>query len=258
MIVEYCATDRVAHLTLNRPDKLNAVTPALIDGICAGLRKAISDDVAALVFAGHGSSFCAGHDLDQDLSGDSYFVERERVEAIQDVTRLIRRAPFPVIAAVQGYALGAGCEFALCSDFIVASQDAQFGFPEVNVGLSITGGISHILPSIVGLPRAKELVIFGERFVAGRALELGLVNWVVPPGDLIEFATEKALLLTQKPRQAMSFAKSALDRGAQGDIAAAFDVEALHGLLTRDSDEAVAASVSFHRRHGAGELLNHE
>ncbi len=239
-------------MVLNRPDKLNAVTPELVNGICAALRQAIADEVAALVFAGNGRSFCAGHDLDQDLSGDSYFIEHERVQGIQDVTRLIRRAPFPVIAAVQGYALGAGCEFALCSDFVVAASDAQFGFPEIDVGLSITGGISHILPSIVGLPRAKELVIFGERFGASRALELGLINWVVPTERLLEFANGKANTLADKPRQAMSFAKSALDNGSQGNLSAAFDLEVLHALLTRKSDEAAGASRSFHNRHQEG------
>src|SRR5690606_14179700 len=97
----------------------------------------------------------------------------------QDIMRLVRTSPAPVIAAVNGYAVGAGCEFALCSDLVVAGQTAKFGFPEVSVGLAVTGGISHVLPLAVGPAVAKELILLGEHFTAQRAMDLGLVNTVV-------------------------------------------------------------------------------
>src|SRR5258708_36717881 len=95
--------------------------------------------------------------------------DRRRIHRIQDVTRPVRQAPFPVIAAVHGHALGAGCEFALCCDLIVASMDATFGFPEVGVGLGVTGGISRLLPLTGGMPKAKELVPLGPRSTATQA-----------------------------------------------------------------------------------------
>ena len=101
---------------------------------------------------------------------------------IQEVTRLTRRFPGPVVAAVHGYALGAGCEFALACDVVVATEDAQFGFPEVGVGLSVTGGISRLLPMLVGWAKAKELLLLGDRVTGAEAAQIGLVARAVPAG----------------------------------------------------------------------------
>ncbi|MFD9813356.1 enoyl-CoA hydratase/isomerase family protein [Streptomyces sp. NPDC059080] len=103
---------------------------------------------------------------------------RARLDRIQDVTRLIRDAPFPVVAAVHGYALGAGCEFALSCDLVVAAEGTRFGFPEVGVGLSVTGGVSRLLTGAVGPIKAKELILLGEHFDAQEARRLGLVTRV--------------------------------------------------------------------------------
>ena len=120
--------------------------------------------------------------------------------------------PVPVIAAVHGYALGAGCEFALGCDLVVADETAQFGFPEVGVGLSVTGGISSLLPRAIGPARAKELLVLGERFGAGRAAELGLVNRVVPTGQHVDTAlelTDEVVLVTGEPEPAAGSATRA-------------------------------------------------
>jgi 2-(1,2-epoxy-1,2-dihydrophenyl)acetyl-CoA isomerase len=134
-------------------------------------------------------------------------------QRIQDVTRAIRALPAPVIAAVHGYALGAGAEFALGCDLVVASQDARFGFPEVGVGLSVTGGISALLPHTVGLVRAKELLFLGEHLSAEDAHRLGLVNRVVPAGMHEQAALDLAVRLAEQPPAALALAKSLLDRG---------------------------------------------
>ena len=154
--VRYDCHDGIAVITLNRPTRLNAVVPDLVEQLCGALGQARADDVSACVLTGAGRAFCAGHDLRHVQEPISEAEDRRRLQRVQDVTRLIRQAPFPVIAAVHGYALGAGCEFALCCDLVTASRDAVFGFPEVSVGLGVTGGISRLLPLTVGMAKAKD------------------------------------------------------------------------------------------------------
>lgn len=243
--VDYAIEDGIASLYLNRPHRLNAVTPELVADLYRALEQATRDKAGAAVLAGRGRAFCAGHDLRQKTDSTDEAEHRRRLQAIQNVTRAVRQAPFPVIAAVHGYALGAGCEFALCSDLIVAAEDATFGFPEVGVGLSVTGGISHILPLCVGLPRAKELILLGEEFGAQEAASLGLINRVVPPAELYQAALKLATTLRDRPRLALSLAKSALDRGAQSTIETAYEVEIDHALATSRSYEAQEAAERF-------------
>ena len=248
MPVEYVVEDGIAHIGLNRPERLNAVSLDLVEGLCGALEEAIRDEVGVAVLFGRGRAFCAGYDLKQEPNDAGYTSSRREVERIQDVTRLIRRAPFPVVAAVHGYALGAGCEFALCSDLVVAAEDTVFGFPEVGVGLSITGGISHILPLAVGIARAKELVFLGGRFGAVEARQLGLVNSVVARAELMDEALRLAQALAALPRKALGLAKIALDRGPQNDLSCALELETLHALETRGSTEATQAAASFRKQ----------
>jgi 2-(1,2-epoxy-1,2-dihydrophenyl)acetyl-CoA isomerase len=250
-LVGYEESRGVAVITLNRPHRLNAVVPELVEELCAGLGRARRDDVGACVLAGAGRSFCAGHDLRQEHEAISEAEDRRRLHRVQDVTRLVRQAPFPVIAAVQGYALGAGCEFALCCDLIVATSDAAFGFPEVGVGLGVTGGISRLLPLTVGLAKAKELVLLGERFSADQALELGLINWVVEPGQHLDFAMDIAARVCDRPRGALARAKRALDLGQEVGIEAAFEVEIANALALHAGSDAADAARAF--RDGAAQ-----
>jgi len=248
--VTYESAADIAVITLNRPHRLNAVVPDLVERLCAALGQARHDDVAAAVLSGAGRSFCAGHDLRQEHEPISEAEDRRRLHRVQDVTRLIRQAPFPVISAVHGYALGAGCEFALCCDLIVASTDATFGFPEVSVGLGVTGGISRLLPMAVGLAKAKELVFLGERFSAQQALEYGLVNWVVDPGQHVSFAMDLAARLGARPRAALARAKNALDLGPEGGIEAAFETEIAAALALHAGADAQDAARAFRDRDG--------
>ena len=232
MVVEYELADSVAWIHLNRPERLNAVVPELTAALVAAFERAGEDNARVIVLAGSGRAFCSGHDLKEKLPPESLLATRLRVEQIQDVTRAIRRFPGPVIAAVHGYALGAGCEFALGCDLVVAAEDAQFGFPEVSVGLSVTGGISRLLPLLVGPVRAKELLLLGERFGAARALELGLVNQVAPAGEHEEAAAEIAARLRDRPALALALAKQALDRGAESALEEAMAAEVDFAALT--------------------------
>src|SRR5690606_9832861 len=201
----------VAVVRLNRPDRLNAVAPHLVDALLAALDEiAASQDTHAVVLTGAGRAFCAGHDLKEPApEGDS----RARLERLQDVTRRLRGLRQPVIAAVHGYAIGAGAEFALGCDLVVAADDAVFAFPEAGLGLSVTGAASRLLPLLVGPLRAKELMLLGERVDAARAASLGLVNEVVPRPELHHRAIELATTLAAKPPRSVALAKRALDHG---------------------------------------------
>jgi 2-(1,2-epoxy-1,2-dihydrophenyl)acetyl-CoA isomerase len=249
--VRYHLDGQVAVITLNRPGQLNAVNTHLVEGLCQSLDRAAADGAAAVVLSGSGRSFCAGHDFKEDLGEESDEVARQRLERMQDVTRKVQRLAAPVIAAVHGYALGAGCEFALCCDLVVADPSAVFGFPEVEVGLSVTGGISHLLPLLVGPAKAKELVLLGTRIDAAAAMRLGLVN--VISDDALATATTWAKELAGRPRLAVSLAKASLDQGPSAGMDAAYELEIVHSLALRETPEATAAAAAFRRGRGGRE-----
>jgi 2-(1,2-epoxy-1,2-dihydrophenyl)acetyl-CoA isomerase len=238
----------VASVTLNRPRQLNAVNTHLVEALCQSLDRAAADGVAAVILSGAGRAFCAGHDFKEDLGEESDAAARDRLERMQDVTRKVQGIAAPVIAAVHGFALGAGCEFALCCDLVVAHTNAIFGFPEVEVGLSVTGGISHLLPLAVGAARAKELILLGDRIDAATALRLGLVNVVTD--DPLAHAGGWAAQIAQRPRLAVSLAKSSLDRGPHAGIDAAYELEIVNSLALRETPQAAAAADAFRQRGG--------
>lgn len=248
--VGYEIEEEIARIHLDRPHRLNAVIPDLVEDLCGALDRALRDGAGAVVLAGRGRAFCSGADLKHEEPPVGEDEERRRLQRVQDVSRRIRQAPCPVISAVHGYALGAGCEFALSSDLVVAARDATFGFPEVEVGRSVTGGISHVLPVAVGLVRAKELLLLGERFGAEEARRLGLVNRVVEPGEHEAAALELARKLRDRPRAAVSRAKFAVDRGAQSDIGTAYEVEVDYALAARVSGDAERGNEAFQRDAG--------
>jgi len=238
VVVDYELEQSIARVYLNRPHRLNAVVPELTAGLVAALRRAGEDGARVVILAGRGRAFCSGHDLKEPIGPESVLATRRRVDEIQDVTRGIRRFPGPVVAAVHGYALGAGCEFALGCDLVVAGQDAWFGFPEVSVGLSVTGGISRLLPLLVGPMRAKELVLLGDRFDAAAAKEMGLVNRVTQAGEHETAAMELAVRLRDRPALALALAKQALDRGADCALEEAMAAETDFAALTVAPGEA--------------------
>lgn len=248
--VRYRSEEDVVLLTLNRPERLNAVNDALVLDLCRGLERAGEDGAGAVVISGEGRAFCAGHDLTQSPEENLDGAVVSRLERLADVTRLIRRLPVPVIAAVHGYALGAGCEFALCCDLVAAHPETVFGFPEVEVGLAVTGGISHLLPRRIGDVRAKELILLGRRFSAEEATDLGLVNAVVsePRETALSWATE----LAGRPRLALALAKSCLNRAPDGDLESAFGLETAASLALMKSPAAKDAAEAFQeRRNGS-------
>ncbi|MPY96466.1 MAG: enoyl-CoA hydratase/isomerase family protein [Actinophytocola sp.] len=240
--------DGVAVVSLDRPHRLNAVVSALVDDLITRLDEvAARDDVRAVVLAGNGRAFCAGHDLKEPTpSGDS----RARIERIQHVTQRLRGLPQPVIAAVHGYAIGAGAEFALGCDLVLAAEDAVFAFPEAGLGLSVTGGASRLLPLLVGPMRAKELLLLGERIGAQRALEMGLVNRVTP--DVRVAAVDMARELSGKPSYAVTLVKRGVNSGMDTSLESALELEVTHALLTENTADVAASSGRFRDRGTEG------
>jgi enoyl-CoA hydratase/carnithine racemase len=234
------AVDGVATIWLNRPQRRNAVSGDLVSDLLDALA-AVEDGkqpCGAVILAGRGPTFCAGHDLTEPVPpGDS----RPRLERLQEVTRRIRALRQPVIAAVHGWAIGAGAEFTLGCDLVLAAEDARFRFPEVGLGLSVTGGASRLLPAIVGPLKAKELVLLGEPVDAQAAQRLGLVNAVLPAGELHAAAQQRARAIAANPTAA-ALAKRALDAGPESTLDAALELEVSHAQLTEVSGEAALPS----------------
>ena len=243
MEVEYRRDGEIALIHLNRPERLNAVTVALTEQLGAALARAAAEDARVVVLAGRGRAFCAGHDLKEPApEGDS----RARLDRLQDVTRRLRALRQPVIAAVHGYAIGAGAEFALGCDLILAAEDAVFAFPEVSLGLSVTGAASRLLPLLVGPLKAKELLLLGERFDGRKAAELGMVNAAVPAQQLQAEALSWAKRIAEHPPAAAAMAKRVLDTPI--DVEPALELEVSHALITEHSAAVAASTEAFRSR----------
>lgn len=244
--MELSIDEGVAMLWLNRPERLNAVAPGLVDDLLDALdRVAAREDVRAVVLAGRGRAFCAGHDMKEPRpEGDP----RRRLERLQAVTERLRSLPQAVIAAVHGHAIGAGAEFTLGCDLVIGADDAVFRFPEAELGLSVTGATSRLLPLLVGPLKAKELLLFGERIEAPAALELGLVNTVVAQHELREHALRWAESIAARPSGATALAKRAVDRGLDSTVEVALELEVSHALITDGSGELAASTRAFRER----------
>ena len=177
----------VSGVTLNRPHRLNAIVPELLDSLIAALKAADREpDVRCVVLTGAGRAFCAGDDLKEFASqATSESATRAYIDRIQDVTRAIMLGETPVVCAVRGWAVGGGLEWLINCDFAVAAEGTRFFFSEVGWGLFVTGGVTDLLPRLVGLRRARELIMLGEKFDAAQALSWGLLTKMVPDTDLM-------------------------------------------------------------------------
>ncbi len=240
--------DGVLTLTLNRPDSLNALTVEVMGALADRLEAAAADRSArAVVITGAGSAFSAGGDLAflQELPGMPSARAKEVVYGtFQRVPRLIRAMDKPVIAAVNGAAVGAGCEIAVACDFRIASEKARFGEVWITLGCIPALGGMYLLPRLVGFARATELVLTGEIIDAREALRIGLVNKVVMPPDLPRAAEELARSLARGPARAIAAAKEALNRGLASTFSAELDATVDAQVMcfgTRDFAEGVRA-----------------
>ena len=241
-------SDGVRTLTLNRPASLNALTVATMAALGDRLDEAAADPATrAVVITGAGAAFSAGGDLDflRELPEMPPARAKEAVYGtFQRVPRAIRAMDKPVIAAVNGAAVGAGCEIAVACDFRIASETARYGEVWIKLGCVPAMGGMFLLPRLVGLARATEMVLTGEIIDAAEALRIGLVSRVVAPGDLPEAAGELARRLARGPARAIAVAKAALNRGLDSNLWAELEATVHAQVMcftTRDFAEGVQA-----------------
>jgi nicotinate phosphoribosyltransferase len=234
--------DHLAHLVLNRPEVLNAIDNTLARELTdACIAIAAEESVWAVILRGAGDrAFCAGADLKarRDFTPAQWTEQRG---LLRQLFRALRTVPQPMIAAVHGFALGGGTELAMLADFIVASDDAVFGLTEVSLGIIPGGGGTQNLPRLIGRNRAKELIFSARRISAAEALELGLVNRVVPRPSLLSTATSLAQEILKNSPFAVRQAKWAIDQGA--------DLPFEDGL-EREHEAYMRAIASDDRREG--------
>jgi 2-(1,2-epoxy-1,2-dihydrophenyl)acetyl-CoA isomerase len=240
----------VGKLTLNRPETLNAWIPQFGRELTRVLdHEAAQESVRAVVVTGAGRGFSSGADLKAgfDAADDGRpDIRRDLHDCYHPVIVGIRRLPKPVVAAVNGPAVGIGCSLALACDLVMAAESAFFGLAFVNVGLMPDGGSTAFVPPAVGRARAFQMALLGERVPAPQALEWGLVNWVHPDDELMAQADALAQRLAAGPTRSYASSKQALNRFIYGDLDGQLELEAelQHALgRTRDFAEGAAAFV---------------
>lgn len=249
--------DRIATLVINRPQALNALNRDTILEIKIAVEEVRGDEaIDVLIITGSGDkAFVAGADI-------TFMLEMKAIQARefgllgQEVFRLIESMGKPVIAAINGYCLGGGCELAMACDFRICSEKSLFGQPEVGLGVTPGFGGTQRLPRLVGTGMAKQLLYTGDNINAAQALRIGLVNDVVPAEDLQEQVLKIARKISSRGQLAVKFCKVAANEGMQTDIDRAMTLEAdLFGLCfaTRDQKEGMKAFMEKRRAHFIGQ-----
>jgi len=201
----------VLTLSLNRPDKLNAIDNPLARALLAALNEAVHDDtVRAIRLHGNGKAFCAGRDISAAPTDDD-------LTLVQAVAQAIVRHPKPVLAAVHGWTVGAGLEWMMDADVVIAAESARFKLPEASLGVFVTGGLCATLPAAVGLSRAKALMLLGDAFTAQEAKSWGMVWSVVPDAAMEESSWKIATRLASlAPEVAGQFKRVLREVGLSG------------------------------------------
>ena len=239
----------VCLLTLNRPEKLNALTVEVAQNFLSAVKEATEKGSRAFVLTGAGRAFCAGGDLRemQNIASregrlEAFFDEPLRI--LNEAILLIRETPVPFIAAVNGVASGGGCNLALACDLVVAAESAKFNQAFIKIGLSPDCGGTFILPRLVGWKRAAELMFTGDMVTAQDALKMGMINAVVPDGELMSHAMAMAERLAAAPTAAIGQIKKLLEASAVNDQRSQLELERgaqIESGKTKDFREGVSA-----------------
>jgi enoyl-CoA hydratase/carnithine racemase len=237
--------DGVRIVKLNRPHRLNAIVPELLEDLIAAVDSANhAAEIRAIVLTGAGRAFCSGDDLKEFSSQSrSEIFARKYIERIQDVTRAMVLGDKPVIGAIHGWAVGGGLEWVINTDFAIAAQGTRFFFPEISLGVFVTGGVTELLPRLVGLQRARELMMLGERFDASQAHAWGLVWKVVPGTEFMSQAIDLARRIAALPSGPVRDLRRILARRTGGGLEVAMSAESeatLRGFLDPETAKRVA------------------
>ncbi|MFF1508830.1 enoyl-CoA hydratase/isomerase family protein [Streptomyces sp. NPDC058326] len=224
MTVNLEVAEGVGTIRLDRPP-MNALDVATQDRLRELAQEATDrDDVRAVVLYGGEKVFAAGADI-KEMQVMDHVAMVKRSRALQDAFTAVARIPKPVVAAITGYALGGGCELALCADYRIAADNAKLGQPEILLGLIPGAGGTQRLSRLVGPSKAKDLIFTGRMVKADEALTLGLVDRVVPAAEVYEQAHAWAAKLAQGPAVALRAAKEAIDQGLEADIDTGLAIE---------------------------------
>jgi len=216
----------VRTIMLHRPEQLNAMNRTLISEVASSFDDANADsETRAIVFTGAGRAFCAGDDRHEHQHPQNEADALEFVELIQAATRAIVFGAKPVVGAINGWAVGGGFEWAMNCDFSIWAESARGFFPEVSLNLFVTGGVTSLLPALVGLNKAREMLFLGERYDADALLEMGVAWRVVADDQLIQSALEVATDLANLPPLSVRAMKSVLNRTAARDLGQALQLE---------------------------------
>jgi enoyl-CoA hydratase/carnithine racemase len=242
-LVETSIDENVGLLRLNRPEARNALSPEVMDALALAVEASDADaEVRCIVIAGSDEVFAAGADI-------GALAEREFHEAVFHPTasfwRRLSDCRTPMVAAVSGFALGGGCELALVCDMIVASESAEFGQPEILLGIIPGGGGTQRLARVMGKQRAMELVLTGRRIKAGEALALGIVNRVAPAGEWLDAAIELAEVVARRPPLAVRLGKQAVLAADETPLAAGLDQERRLYELAMATEDRVEGMNAF-------------
>jgi enoyl-CoA hydratase/carnithine racemase len=234
----------VATMLLDRPP-MNALDADMQDEIhSAAAEAAARTDVRAVVLYGGEKVFAAGADI-KEMAAMSYLDMVDRGGALQAAFTAVARIPKPVVAAVTGYALGGGCELALCADIRICAEDALLGQPEIKLGVIPGAGGTQRLSRLVGPARAKDIIFTGRLVRAAEALEIGLVDRVVAPDQVYAAAVEWASVFAEGPRYALRAAKEAIDRGLEVDLETGLDIERQQFAGLFATDDRATGMASF-------------
>lgn len=237
----YALHGHVAVITLNRPERMNTIGGSMKPDLGHAFLELARKDprVRAVILTGAGDrAFCAGADIkeraDHQISGTEFFVQQK---ATHDLLRDIEELEKPVIAAINGVALGGGLELAMCCDIRLAAEHARMGLPELRIGAIPAAGGTQRLPRLIGEARAKHLMFTGMQIDAQTALQFGLVAQVCPGAELMAQAHQLAASIAELPPLAVRFAKRAVNRGMQTDLDSGLEYERYAAAMLIDSDD---------------------
>jgi enoyl-CoA hydratase len=236
--------ENIREIRLNRPEALNAIYEPVIEELTAALQEAAGErDTRVIILSGEGRTFCAGADYKKHAARPAS--DRPAyLHGLVGICREIYTNPKPIVAAVHGFGVGMGAEMAVNCDFIVMTDDAFIRFPEIGIGTFVGGGVTNLLPRIIGLNRAREVLMMGKPITAAEAFAIGLANKIVPThsfrADVLRFAEQ----LTQQAPVPVLLAKKALNSNTAGDYDQSFRIEhdgVLTCMSTSDWHEGVNA-----------------
>ncbi len=236
----------IATITFNRPKALNALNVALLEEFTHALDAiAINEDIRVLVLTGAGEkAFVAGADITQ-LATFNALQAKQFSQQGQDAINRLQALSIPVIAAVNGFALGGGSEIALACDFIYASETATFGLPEINLGIIPGFGGTQRLPRLIGPNQAKEMIFTGKMVPAADARALGLVNQICPPAELMPAVLKTAGAIARKGKASLRAAKQAINNGLNVDLTTGCRIEVDAFALCMASQDAKEGTSAF-------------